>query len=50
MIPEVEVLPHVDDVVWVVSVFSPQGVQNLHLYQRLVVEPKQQKLTNRPES
>lgn len=39
MIPEVEVLQHVDDVVVAVLILFPQVVQDADLDQRLVVEP-----------
>lgn len=39
MVPKVEVVEHVDDVVRLVLVLQPQVVQHAHLHQRLVVEP-----------
>lgn len=39
MVAEVEVLLHMDDVVTVVAVSPPHCVQNLQLYQRLLMEP-----------
>ena len=38
VVAEVEVVQHVDDVVPALGVLGPQGVQNLHLHQGLVVE------------
>lgn len=39
MVPEVEVLLHVNDVVLVVSVLPSQRIQDLQLHHGLVVEP-----------
>lgn len=39
MVPEVEVLLHVNDVVLVVSVLPSQHIQDLQLHHGLVVEP-----------
>lgn len=39
MIPEVEIVEHVDDVMRIVRVLLAQLVQDAHLDQRLVVEP-----------
>ena len=42
MVAEVEVFLHVDDVVAVVSVFPPDGIQDLQLNQSLMVKPASQ--------
>lgn len=39
MIPEVEIVEHVDDVMRIVRVLLTQLVQDAHLHQRLVMEP-----------
>ena len=39
MIAEVEVLIHVDDVVLIILVFTPQHVKDLYFHKRLVVKP-----------
>lgn len=39
MVPKVEVIQHMYDVVCLVLVFEPQVVQNSHFHQRLVMEP-----------
>lgn len=40
MVTEIKILLHVDDVVAVVSVSAPQGVQDLQLHQSLLVESR----------
>lgn len=39
MIPEVEVIQHVDNIMLSILVLGPEMVEDAHLYERLVVEP-----------
>lgn len=43
MVAEVEILLHVNNVVAVISVSSPHSVQDLQLYQSLMMKPAGQK-------